>query len=129
MKTEKQITGTIGETLTCRYLEENGYQIAERNYRCRDGEIDIIAVKDKIMAFVEVKTRHLNPKIRPCLDVTRSKQTKIMRTAYLYMKENQLKTYVRFDISEVYLKPNVKELHHIHYIKNAFYRENTYESF
>ncbi len=129
MKTEKRITGDIGEEFTCGYLKERGYEILARNYSCRYGEIDIIAVKDKVTAFVEVKTRHLNPKIRPCLDVTRSKQKKIMRTAYLFLKEQQRKAYVRFDISEVYLKRNTKELHHIHYIKNAFYMENSYESF
>ena len=129
MKTEKQITGTIGETLTCRYLQENGYQIIARNYRSIYGEIDIIAQKDGTTAFVEVKTRQSDPKIRPCFDVTKAKQKKIMRTAYLYLQENHLKTYVRFDISEVYLTHRTRTLHHIHYIRNAFSRENAYESF
>lgn len=129
MKTEKRITGDIGEEFTCCYLQEKGYQILARNYSCRYGEIDIIAVKDKITAFVEVKTRKLNPKIRPCLAVTKSKQTRIMRTVYLFLKEQQSRPYMRFDISEVYLKPNTKELHHINYIKNAFYKENSNESF
>ena len=115
--------------MTCDYLKENGYQIIARNYRSMYGEIDVIAQKDSTIAFVEVKTRQLDPKIRPCLDVTKAKQRKIMRTAYMYLQENHLKAYVRFDISEVYLIHNTKALHHIHYIKNAFSRENAYESF
>ena len=102
MKTEKQLTGTIGETLTCRYLQENGYQIIARNYRSIYGEIDIIAQKDGTTAFVEVKTRQSDPKIRPCFDVTKAKQKKIMRTAYLYLQENHLKT-LRFLFQKSFL--------------------------
>ena len=49
--------GRRGEDAACAYLLRHGYSIVERNYRCRRGEIDIIAVKDGGAVFVEVKTR------------------------------------------------------------------------
>lgn len=122
-KTEKRVTGDIGEEYTCQYLNNLGYQIVSRNFNCKYGELDIVAVNDKYIAFVEVKTRHQNPMVRPCLAVTKQKQIKIMRTAYLYLKENNFKLQPRFDISEVYLKANTNKLYSINYIKNAFILE------
>ena len=122
-KTEKRVTGDIGEEYTCQYLNNLGYQIVSRNFNCKYGELDIVAVNDKYIAFVEVKTRHQNPIVRPCLAVTKQKQIKIMRTAYLYLKENNFKLQPRFDISEVYLKANTNKLYSINYIKNAFILE------
>ena len=49
--------GRRGETAVCQYLLQHGYTIRKRNYRIRGGEIDIIAQKDEILAFVEVKSR------------------------------------------------------------------------
>lgn len=128
-KTEKRITGDTGETYTCDYLISLGYEILNRNYACKYGELDIVAVNDKYIAFVEVKTRHQNPMVRPCLAVNKSKQIKIMRSAYLYLKEHKINLQPRFDISEVYLKTNSNKLHSINYIKNAFIQEADYASF
>ena len=55
-KTEKRKTGDLGEDLACRYLEEKGYKIVERNYLRKWGEIDIVAQKGQILSFVEVKS-------------------------------------------------------------------------
>jgi len=52
----KKRLGKIGETLACEYLLNHHYTIVERNFQKRYGELDIIAVKDKILVFVEVKT-------------------------------------------------------------------------
>lgn len=128
-KTEKRIIGDIGEEYTCDYLKSFGYKILSRNYNCRYGELDIVAINGKYIAFVEVKTRHLNPMIRPCLAVNKSKQIKIMRSAYLYLKEHKINLQPRFDISEVYLKTNSNKLYSINYIKNAFIQEADYASF
>ena len=49
--------GAVGEVLAARFLRDKGYQILSSNYRCRQGEIDIIAVKDIYIVFAEVKTR------------------------------------------------------------------------
>ncbi|MEE0265641.1 MAG: YraN family protein [Acutalibacteraceae bacterium] len=130
-KTEKRAIGDIGEEYTCQYLNSLGYQIICRNYSCKYGELDIVAVNEKYIAFTEVKTRHQSPMVRACLAVTKQKQIKIMRTAYLFLKENNFKLQPRFDISEVYLKANTNKLYSINYIKNAFSitEEVCYEGF
>ncbi|MGC9602452.1 MAG: YraN family protein [Minisyncoccia bacterium] len=56
MKTEKRRKGDIGEDVTCKYLENKGYKVVERNYLKPWGEIDIVAEKGNILSFVEVKT-------------------------------------------------------------------------
>lgn len=53
----KQETGKTGEDISTEYLEKNGYQIIERNFRCNQGEIDIIAIQKNEIIFIEVKTR------------------------------------------------------------------------
>jgi Holliday junction resolvase-like predicted endonuclease len=55
-RTEKQIIGEIGEKTACKFLVKQGFEIVERNYRKKWGEIDIIAEKEEILHFVEVKT-------------------------------------------------------------------------
>lgn len=128
-KTEKRIIGDIGEEYTCKYLKKEGYKILSRNFTTKFGEIDIIAVNKTNIAFVEVKTRHQNPMVRPCLAVNKNKQMKIMRCAYLYLKANKLNQQPRFDIAEVYLKSNSSKLHHINYMKGAFIQEGNYARF
>lgn len=54
---ERHETGKIGEEIAVAYLKQNGYQIIERNFECRQGEIDIIAKDKNDLVFVEVKTR------------------------------------------------------------------------
>jgi len=55
-KTAKQEVGKLGEDLACRYLSENNYQIIDRNYLKKWGEIDIVARKDNVLVFIEVKS-------------------------------------------------------------------------
>lgn len=64
MQTNKQKVGGLGEDMACEFLMKHGYKILDRNYRKKWGEIDIIAKKDDIIHFVEVKTVSL-PKDRP----------------------------------------------------------------
>ncbi|MBU0723106.1 YraN family protein [Patescibacteria group bacterium] len=54
--THKKHIGDLGEEIACRFLERKGFAIKDRNYRKKYGEIDIIAVKDKELHFVEVKS-------------------------------------------------------------------------
>ena len=56
MKDTRKITGNDGENRACTFLENNGYKIVARNFRKCQGEIDIIAVKNDVLVFVEVKT-------------------------------------------------------------------------
>jgi len=53
----KRETGNLGEKMACGFLENNGYKVIETNYRCRHGEMDIIARQCETLVFVEVRTK------------------------------------------------------------------------
>ena len=86
-RTPKRKTGDSGEEAACRLLEREGYTIAERNFSCKTGEIDIIAVHpaERLIAFVEVKTRRSTAFGMPSEAVDRKKQQKLRRCAQLYI--------------------------------------------
>lgn len=110
----KRSIGAIGERAACHYLEQHGVVILECNYRRQPGEIDIIAKEKKTLLFVEVKHRSSLRYGRPAEAVNHAKQLHIVRTAMLYLAENDLEdTPIRFDVVEVL----PEEIHHI---KNAF---------
>lgn len=113
-----QKIGKVGEEAICGYIKNRGMRVVCQNFHCRFGEIDIIAQQGKTMVFIEVKTRK-NTKYGSAAEaVTISKMRKIRETAQQYLMENNLfESGVRFDVAEVYLKENKKE---INYIENAF---------
>ena len=78
-------TGVLGEELAEIMLLEKGYTILARNFRCRYGEIDIIAAKNGVLAFVEVKTRLFGSCGRGSESVTAAKRQKIRRCALCYI--------------------------------------------
>ncbi len=98
----KNASGAWGEEAAVRFLQSEGYRIAERNYRLRCGEIDIIAEKDGILAFVEVKTRKSAAYGSPSEYVGAEKQRKIRMTAELYLCSHPSKLQPRFDVLEIY---------------------------
>lgn len=115
----KNKTGVWGEIFAARYLRDNGYDIISSNYVCRFGELDIVAVKDKIMCFVEVKTRNISTKFRPMEAVDEGKQKRLEMAAKSFLAAAKISTESRFDVCEVYLDDN-DSLCNINYIKNAF---------
>ena len=58
--TDKKTIGNLGEELATEILKANGYYIIRRNFSCPYGEIDIVAIKNKVLSFIEVKTRSSN---------------------------------------------------------------------
>lgn len=122
-------TGDRGEELTVEYLRHNGYIIKERNFYAKCGEIDIIAQKDEVIAFVEVKTRRKDPFERPCDAVTKSKQQKIIKTAACYIASTKTALQPRFDVAEVIIDPKLLKPFSIHYIEHAFWQEEDYAVF
>ena len=78
--------GRKGEDLACEFLKKKGYRILERNFRCKMGEMDIIAAGDGCLCFVEVKARTRTDYGMPRDAVDRKKQRKLLRTAQLYCK-------------------------------------------
>lgn len=96
-----QKNGKLGEKFAAERLLSDGYAILERNYHTRYGEIDIIAQKGDILAFVEVKTRAKNFLARPCEAVGASKQKKLITSASIYLAANSSDKQPRFDVFEV----------------------------
>lgn len=97
--------GRIGEQAAAELLQMEGYAILERNYRCAEGEIDLIAARGSEVSFVEVKTRRNHRYGRPCEAVGTQKIQHIRRSALQYLKEQ--KSYyddMRFHVIEVTLE-------------------------
>lgn len=112
------LIGAYGEELAGRYLRENGYDILSANYRCRLGEIDIIACDSEYIMFVEVKTRAYGSMIDAKEAVDKAKQKRLVATANFYLSKHKLKLQPRFDVCEVYMENG--KLKEINYIKNAY---------
>lgn len=111
----KRETGDKYETLAAEVLQNNGYRILERNFRCREGEIDLIALEDGYLVFVEVKYRKDCKKGTAAAAVDIKKQKKICRVADYYLFKNRLyaDASVRFDVAAI-------DGTEVHIIKNAF---------
>ncbi|NLL63460.1 MAG: YraN family protein [Ruminococcaceae bacterium] len=109
--------GRKGEELTAKYLQNKNYEIIEKNYSCRFGEIDLIAKKENFICFIEVKTRKQDAFTTGFEAITVSKQRKIIKTAQYFLAYNKKYQNLqpRFDCVEVNSKTK-----RITYIKNAF---------
>lgn len=121
-----KMLGASGEELACGFLADKGYTVLHRNFRCRTGEIDIVARDGDTIVFVEVKTRTSDKYGAPYEAVGRTKQNRIVRTALLYMQNNQLFDHMcRFDILEIIFDEDLKE-HDINHITDAFQYSGRY---
>ena len=101
------ISGAWGEAVAAQYLKKKRYKIVACNYRCRFGEIDIIAANRKCLLFVEVKTRKSAKFASAAEFVDSYKQERLRTTAELYLSENPTKLQPRFDVIEVYAPDGV----------------------
>lgn len=107
-------TGHAYEEKAAVYLERLGFDILERNFRIRTGEIDIIAREGNTICFIEVKSRSTLRYGRPCESVTPKKQKSIIRTSeYWLMIHRCYQCYRRYDVIELYSGQ-------INLIRNAF---------
>lgn len=84
---DRRVFGQIGENAAADVLRAKGYRILRQNYRCRYGEIDIIAERYGEISFVEVKTRQSLHYGRPCEAVTEEKKKHMRRAAHCFMDE------------------------------------------
>ncbi len=117
----KQVIGDEGEKAAARYMKDSGFEILEMNYRCRYGEIDIIAKIDEYVVFTEVKSRKSAAFGEPREFVDYKKQAKIKATAYKYIEEKNIEANFRFDVCEIYHTSDGKyEVKDINYIEGAF---------
>ena len=116
-----QLIGKTGEEIAAEYLLDIGYKIITRNFRCKQGEIDIIA-KDKYeLIFIEVKTRTTIKYGKPVEAVNELKQKHIEKVIKYYLIKNKVTNInIRIDVIEVYLKyKQNKYAAKINHIKNA----------
>ena len=109
--------GREGEALATKYLQEHGWRILERNYRHRRAEIDLIAVHENLMIFVEVKMRTGTGFGMPEDFVDEKKARTVMEAADHYIIETGWQGDIRFDIIAI-LKGKAMEIRHF---EDAFY--------
>lgn len=110
--------GRTGEELAALYLEDLGFRIVERNYRCRLGEIDLIVEKDGAIHFVEVKTRRSVDAVSPLELISRGKQRHISRVAQDYVASKNL--FDRAGVFDVLAIDYSKGSPAIEFIEGAF---------
>lgn len=94
--------GDIGEEFASQLLSNAGYTVIARNYMTKAGEIDIIAIRDGVIHFVEVKTRTGDRFGFPSDSVTRTKQQRIKRAAEQYLQSRRMTwSSISFDVYEI----------------------------
>ena len=109
------LTGREGEARAADYLRKQKYEVIGANYRCRFGELDLIAKKRELVVFVEVKLRKNDRFGAAAEAVTLSKQDKLRKAAASWLASHDCDAPTRFDIIEIYT-----ETGRINHIENAF---------
>ena len=121
--------GRLGEKVAAKHLKKQGYRILAKNVKLSYNELDIIALVDRDIVFVEVKTRSVDEDLysrygTPASAVNKDKRTHLLGGAsqYLRMHPKYAERQPRFDVIEVYLKKDTGRVLQIHHIQNAFGR-------
>jgi len=116
MSTHRQKIGAWGEGVAAGYLEKQGYDVIARNVRTPYGEIDIVAKKEGVISFVEVKTRTTSRYGPPEISVTPRKQEHMISAAEYYAQQNEIDHW-QIDVIAVEGKPGRQPI--ITYFENA----------
>ncbi|HME91894.1 MAG TPA: YraN family protein [Myxococcaceae bacterium] len=102
VEVDRRRFGDQGEDATVQFLEARGYAIRSRNFRCRYGELDVVAEKDGTICFVEVRARATAIWGDPSYTVSRSKQRRIVKAALHYMLAYGVRgKMIRFDVVSI----------------------------
>jgi len=107
--------GVAAETLAAAFLRDQGLVIAERNYRCRFGEIDLIAREGATLVFVEVRQRRTESYGGAAASITAAKRTRLLAAARHYLARQSSVPLCRFDAVLIRGEPP-----EIEWIRNAF---------
>ena len=106
MRDGRRRLGAFGERLAAAHLEAKGYRIRDRNYRCREGEIDIVAQDGETLVFVEVRTRRGNALGGPAESITAAKEARLVAAATAYVQAlAEPPADQRIDVVAVQLSP------------------------
>lgn len=102
MGTHNRTLGVRGEDLVAAWYEAQGYEVVARNWRCREGELDLIVRTARTFVFCEVKSRTSTAFGAPVEAVTRQKQARLRRLAARWLEESPLRAReIRFDVASV----------------------------
>jgi putative endonuclease len=97
---DKKAMGASWETAATQWLLDHGFAVVERNFHCKAGELDIVARRDRLLVFVEVRSRSSDDHGNALETVGRAKQCQIIRVAQHYLLERAPDWYddIRFDV-------------------------------
>lgn len=112
MNRRKQ-TGRRGEELAALYLQQKGYAIIERNWRCPVGELDVIAQDGSTLVFVEVRTRQGSRFGRAEESITPAKQTRLIELAQTFLQEKAVTLPWRIDVVAIQLEAGQPQVTHL----------------
>jgi len=116
---DRKRLGDKGELLACEFIKNKGLQIIERNFKCRTGEIDIIAKDDNYIVIIEVRSVANYLFHDPLDSFTPLKIRKLKRLALIWLDyRNRQDAFIRFDIITIVF--NVRNNINVNYIKDAF---------
>ncbi len=124
MSSDAALLGRWGEKQAAGYLHQKGYRLLAAGYRCRMGEIDLIAQKGRELVFVEVKLRRNARFAEAREQVTSAKQRRILLAArhFLAQRPEYGEHYCRFDVAEVYAPDGMQTAKpEIRYYEHAFW--------
>ena len=123
-RSKKEI-GLKGEADALLFLKKNGYRILEKNYRCNLGEVDIIALKKRVLVFVEVKVRSTDKFGSPEYAISKRKRRQIIRTAETYLFRNNINDVdCRFDVVAINYNVDNSLSPEFKLLENAFQLED-----
>ena len=118
---ESRLLGRWGEALAADFLRKKGWEILDAGWRCRFGELDLVAREGDCLCFVEVKLRKSDRFAPGRAAVDRGKQARLRTTAELYLAQNPTERQPRFDVAEVYAPQGTATAQpRIVYLENAF---------
>ena len=111
--------GIKGEEVACKFIEQLGFKVLDRNFHSQQGEIDIVAKDQNYLVFVEVKYYSFRSLTSPLYAVRKSKRDSIIHAARSYLYQKKLTAPLcRFDVIAIYRKLSGQTV--IDHIKNAF---------
>ena len=102
MTQARRTLGAEGEKAVAAWYEARGYEVVDRNWRCRDGELDLVLRRERVFVFCEVKSRTSTAFGVPAEAVTREKQARIRRLAARWLEDAPMRPReIRFDVAAV----------------------------
>ncbi len=120
MTKERKSLGKCAEGIAKAFLKKEGYRILEENYSCPWGELDLVALEEEVLAFIEVRSRkgHGNPEA----SIDMAKQRQIVKAAHFYLSQKGWEGDCRFDVVAVRVSRDGK-LESMELIRDAFDQE------